>query len=145
VLILANRRAALVELQARVAAVDADVREVRRLRNTLQSRQEAARFLAETRKRQPTMLELLADLTRRIPDDTSLEKLSVSEGRIVLIGQSRQAPALVGLLQDSTLIHSPALAGAVQKDPRTNLDRFTLTGTVAGSPADLEQAEGKTP
>jgi general secretion pathway protein L len=145
VLMLANRRAALVELQARVDAVDKDVREVRRLRNSLQSRQEAASFLARTRKVQPTMLELLADLTRRIPDDTSLEKVSVSEGRIVLIGQSRQAPALVGLLQDSTLIHSPALAGAVQKDPRTNLDRFTLTGTVAGSPADLARKDEDAP
>jgi general secretion pathway protein L len=82
------------------------------------------------------MLELLAELTRRIPDDTSLEKLAVSDGRIVLIGQSRQAPALVGLLQDSALIKSPALAGAVQKDPRTGLDRFNLTAVVAGSEAD---------
>jgi general secretion pathway protein L len=144
-LMLANRRAALVELRDRVAAVDKDVHDVRVLRNALQSRQEAAGFLARTRKAQPTMLELLADLTRRIPDDTALEKVSVSEGRIVLIGQSRQAPALVGLLQDSTLIHSPALAGAVQKDPRTNLDRFTLTANVAGSAADQARNEGDTP
>ena len=77
------------------------------------------------------MLELLAELTRRVPDDTSLEKLAVSDGKILLIGQSRQAPALVGLLQDSALIRNPALSGAVQQDPRTRLDRFTLTATVA--------------
>jgi general secretion pathway protein L len=51
----------------------------------------------------------------------------------VLIGQSKQAPALVGLLQASPLIVSPALAGAVQTDPRTGLDRFTLTAVVVGS------------
>jgi general secretion pathway protein L len=140
-----NRRAALAELQAQVDASQVEVREVRRLRNGLQARSAAASFLARNRAGEPTMLELLAELTRRIPDDTSLEKLAVSEGKIVLIGQSRQAPALVGLLQDSTIIHSPALAGAVQKDPRTGLDRFNLTAVVAGSAADAPDARKETP
>jgi general secretion pathway protein L len=140
-----NRRAALAELQAKVDATELEVREVRRLRNALQARSAAAGFLARNRAGEPTMLELLAELTRRIPDDTSLEKLAVSDGKIVLIGQSRQAPALVGLLQDSPIIHSPALAGAVQKDPRTGLDRFNLTATVAGSAADVPDAKEDTP
>ena len=143
-LVRSNRADALAELQAKVSASEVEVREVRRLRNTLQSRAAAAGFLARSRAGHPTMLELLAELTRRIPDDTSLEKLAVSDGRIVLIGQSRQAPALVGLLQDSKLIKSPALAGAVQKDPRTGLDRFNLTAVVTGSEADKpEGAEEK--
>jgi general secretion pathway protein L len=139
-LILGNRADAVAELEAKVAASDVEVREVRRLRNALQSRSQAASFLARARARQPTMLELLRELTVRIPDDTSLEKLAVADGKIVLIGQSRQAPALVGLLQDSKLIKSPALAGAVQKDPRTGLDRFNLTAVVAGSNADTPAA-----
>jgi general secretion pathway protein L len=140
-----NRRAALEALQAQVDATEVEVREVRRLRNALQARSQAASFLAKNRAGQPTMLELLAELTRRIPDDTSLEKLAVADGKIVLIGQSRQAPALVGLLQDSPILRSPALAGAVQKDPRTGLDRFNLTATVAGSAADVPDAKEDTP
>jgi general secretion pathway protein L len=134
--IRSNRAEALAALEAQVAAGNTAVRDVRALRNALATRGEAANFLAETRKDLPTMLELLDELTRRIPDDTSLEKLAVADGKIVLIGQSRQAPALVGLLQDSPLIKSPALAGAVQNDPRTGQDRFNLTAVVAGGPAD---------
>jgi general secretion pathway protein L len=129
--IRANRAAALAGLTARVESSNQEVRQVRALRNQLQTRGDAANFLAEARAARPTMLELLAELTRRVPDDTSLEKLAVSDGKILLIGQSRQAPALVGLLQDSALIRNPALSGAVQQDPRTRLDRFTLTATVA--------------
>jgi general secretion pathway protein L len=129
--IRANREDALAALTTKVTASNDDVREVRRLRNSLERRARAANFLAEARAGKPTMLELLSELTRRIPDDTSLEKLAVADGKIVLIGQSRQAPALVGLLQDSAIIRSPALAGAVQKDPRTGMDRFNLTATVA--------------
>jgi len=118
------------------------VRSVRKLRNELQRSVTAANFLACRRAQQPTTLELLNDLTKRIPDDTSLEKFSINDGHIILIGQSKQAPALVGLLQASPLIQSPALAGAVQTDPRTNLDRFTLTAIVVGS--QKEAANGKT-
>ena len=51
---------------------------------------------------------------------------------IVLIGQSQQASSLVGLLQTSSLIVTPALTGSVQTDPRTGRERFTLTAKVAG-------------
>ena len=53
-----------------------------------------------------------------------------------MIGQSRAAPALVGLLQASPLLVEPALTGAVQADPRTGRDRFTLTANVVGSEAE---------
>jgi general secretion pathway protein L len=132
-----NRRAALEQLQAQVDANNVQVREVRKLRNELQQSVTAANFLSARRAKQPTMLELLNDLTRRIPDNTSLEKFSVNDGHIILIGQSKQAPALVGLLQASPLIVSPALAGAVQTDPRTGLDRFTLTAVVVGSQQEV--------
>ena len=135
--VLDNRRAALVAMQQRVAAANSEVVGVRRLRNSLASSRQAADFLAKKRGQQPTMLELLADLTRRIPDGTSLEKLAVNQGKIVMIGQSQEAPALVGLLQGSAMIRTPALAGAVQRDVRTGKDRFTLTANMVGAPAEV--------
>ncbi|MAL03091.1 MAG: general secretion pathway protein GspL [Arenimonas sp.] len=128
-----NRAEALQSLRADVEAANLQVREVRLARNQLVAKVEAANFLAGRRAESPTMLELLDDLTRRIPDDTSVDKLSVENGRIVMIGQSRAAPALVGLLQASPLLVEPALTGAVQADPRTGRDRFTLTANVVGS------------
>ena len=135
--VLDNRRAALIAMQQRVAAANSEVVGVRRLRNSLSSSRQAADFLAKKRGQQPTMLELLADLTRRIPDGTSLEKLAVNQGKIVMIGQSQEAPALVGLLQGSAMIRTPALAGAVQRDVRTGKDRFTLTANMVGAPAEV--------
>ena len=131
-----NRAEALQSLRAEVEAANLQVREVRLARNQLVAKVEAANFLAGRRAESPTLLELLDDLTRRIPDDTSVDKLSVENGRIVMIGQSRAAPALVGLLQASPLLVEPALTGAVQADPRTGRDRFTLTANVVGSEAE---------
>lgn len=132
-LMLHNRSAGLEALQKQVEASENNARDVRRLRNELSRSLSATSFIAKVRKQNPSMLDLLQDLTHRIPDNTALEKLSVNEGKVMLVGQSQQAPALIGLLQPSTLLQSPALAGAVQTDPRTGRERFTLTATVAGT------------
>ncbi len=141
-LVLDNRSQTLLDTQARLVTVKARAIEARRLRNELRQSVQAGSFLARQRAQQPTMLEVLADLTRRIPDSTWLEKISVSDGSIVLIGQSQQASALVGLLQPSPLIIRPTLTGSVQADPRTGKERFTLTAVVAGSAKEKEAANG---
>lgn len=140
-LVLNNRTRTLDAYQQRVDAAKAQAREVRMLRNSLRSSAEAANFLARRRAQMPTTLELLDDLTRRIPDSTFLEKISVNDGNMVLIGQSQQASALVGLLQGSPLIRTPTLTGSVQTDPRTGKERFTLTAVVAGSAREKEAAD----
>jgi general secretion pathway protein L len=139
-LTLGNRRDAFEAYSAHLATATTDARQVRKLRSALQASVQAANFLAKQRAQQPTMLELLADLTRRIPDTTSLEKVAVNGGNVVLIGQSQQASALVGLLQGSPLIKTPTLTGSVQTDPRTGKERFTLTAVVAGSAKEKESA-----
>lgn len=133
-LVLHNRASALDALRAEVETATAEVRPARLARNQLVAKTAAANFLATRRAQRPTMLEVLDDLTRRIPDDTSIDKLAINEGKVVLVGQSRAAPALVGLLQDSPLLAEPALSGAVQADPRSGRDRFTLAARVVGQP-----------
>ena len=73
------------------------------------------------------------ELSQRLPDGTYLEKLAIEENRLTLIGLSNEAPALIGRLQDSSLWRSPALAGALQTDPTTRKDRFTLTAELGPS------------
>lgn len=137
---LDNRQQALDEYSARVDIAKKQARDVRTLRNALRGSAEAANFLAKRRAQMPTTLEILDDLTRRIPDSTSLEKISINDGNMVLIGQSQQASAMVGLLQGSALVRTPTLTGSVQTDPRTGKERFTLTAVVAGSSHDKEAA-----
>lgn len=138
---LSNRSAELEATTARVDAAKLQAREVRILRNSLKGSADAANFLARLSVRQPTTLEVLADLTRRIPDSTYLEKIAINDGNIVLIGQSQRAADLVGLLQGSTLFKTPTLTGSVQTDPRTGKERFTLTAVVTGSNRDKEAAD----
>jgi len=132
-LVLGNREKVLADWEQKVSAASLQAKQANVFRDQLKQTAKAEAFLQKFRTSQPTMLALLNDLTKRIPDDTALDKLSVNEGRLVLVGQSKQAAALVGQLQSSPFISSPALVGAVQPDARTNRDRFTLAATVNGS------------
>ncbi|HEX4853525.1 PilN domain-containing protein [Arenimonas sp.] len=137
-LTLHNRSERRDELRALVATANDQAREARLLRNQLVSSAQAANFLAATRASRPTMLEVMDELTKRIPDDTSLDKLAINGDQLVMVGQSRAAPALVALLQASPLVTDPALSGVVQSDPRTGRDRFTLTARVVNASAGEE-------
>jgi len=143
-LTLANRREVRDDFRSQVEAATVEARQARLLRSQLQVSAQAANFLAATRASRPTMLEVLDDLTRRMPDDTALDKLAINDDNLVMVGYSSAAPALVALLQDSPLLVEPALSGAVQADPRTGRDRFTIAARIAVKPSP-EAADASRP
>ena len=100
------------------------------------------------RAQRPTTVEVIDELTRRLPDGTYLEKLSIDDDELMLIGLSREAAALIGQLQDTELWASPALAGALQPDPGSGRDRFTLVAELGTAPtpppAAKEAGDGPT-
>ena len=83
-------------------------------------------------------------LVRRLPDGTYLEKVTVEGGQLTLVGLSNQAAALVGKLEGAKQWRAPALSGALQQDPRTRSDRFTLVAQLNDASADVPAA-GKEP
>lgn len=150
--LLDNRREAADALEATLAArADAARQEAAGLRQA-QLLLEGQGFLERTRAARPAATAVLAELTRRLPDDTYLEKLSIEGDQLTLIGLGRNPAALVGQLQGAGLWHSPALAGAVMPDPGSGRDRFTLTARLAApetgpAPAagGMEDADGDGP
>lgn len=132
---LDNRRAAVAALEVQVEEQRQAARRVSALRDRLGDAVEGANFLAQARSERTRAIDLLNDLSRRLPDGTWLERLNVADGRVVVTGFSNQASALVGGLQESTYLHAPALAGSLQPDPRSGRDRFTLTAELGGAAA----------
>jgi len=124
---LENRRAAAAAFAEQVEVRATQARSVAAQRQRLVEMVEGAAFLDRTRAARPTTVEVLDELSRRVPDSTHLEKLSIEGDRLLLIGFSPEAAALVGNLEGSPLWKSPALSGALQPDPRSGLDRFSLT------------------
>jgi general secretion pathway protein L len=125
---LDNRASALTAMQADVAKAQNDAKQVSQLRKTLQDTIDSANFLGRKKHDTPLMVDLLEDLTKRLPDDTYLERLNVDDkNKIELQGLSDDASKLIGLLNQSTLLANPGVQGTIQPDPRTKKDRFNIT------------------
>ncbi|TKS54830.1 PilN domain-containing protein [Luteimonas yindakuii] len=129
--VLDNRRAAADAFEDASRPVIAQARAASVQRQRLANLIDGMRYLDTQRAARPTMVEILDELSRRLPDSTYLEKLAVENDRLLLIGLSSEASALVGQLEGSPLWRSPALTGALQPDPRSRRDRFTLTAELA--------------
>ncbi|HAI59150.1 MAG TPA: general secretion pathway protein GspL [Xanthomonadaceae bacterium] len=136
VLTLDNRERALAALEVARDAAYQQAREARALRQQLEAAAAAANFLAEQRAARPTMLELLDDLSQRLPDDVHLQRLTVEQQRVTLSGAARSAGTIVATLQPSPFLEGPALAGAVQQDRATGRDGFTVVAELVPGGAD---------
>ncbi|HEY5973005.1 MAG TPA: PilN domain-containing protein [Pseudoxanthomonas sp.] len=140
--VLDNRRDSATAFAARVDAQAIQARGVAAQRQRLVDIVEGADFLDRTRASRPTTVEVMEEVTRRLPDNTYLEKLAIEGDRLLLIGLSPEASALVAKLEGSKLWKSPALSGALQPDPRTHRDRFSLTAELIGAAAPAASATG---
>ena len=137
---LNNRRNAAELLQRTTDQRVAAARTVAQQRQQLVDMVEGRAFLDSVRSGRPTAVEILDELAHRLPDNTYLEKFSIENGHLLLIGLSGEAPALVGRLEGSKLWRAPAFTGALQPDPRTGRDRFTLTADLALSAAARKES-----
>ena len=114
-------------------------RSVAQQRQRLVDSVEGGVYLQQQRSVRPSVVEILDELARRLPDGTYLEKAAIEGGQLTVVGLSNQAAALVGKLEGARQWHAPALSGALQPDPRTRNDRFTLVAQLN----DASAAEGK--
>ena len=135
---LSNRRAAADLFAQQVEQEVGRARGAAAQQRNLLDLVEGTQFLQQVRAGRPTMVEVIDELARRLPDNTFLDKLSIEGDRILLIGYSSETSALVKQLEGSALWRNAALTGALQPDPRTRKDRFTLTAELvvrdAGAP-----------
>jgi general secretion pathway protein L len=69
----------------------------------------------------------MKDLTLRLPDNTYLERLNVTEdGRVELQGLGLHAEGLISELQKSAVLADPSFQGVLQDDPRVKKERFNI-------------------
>ena len=138
--VLDNRRAAAAQLQADVAKRSAQARTVSQQRQRLVDAVEGGAYLQAQRNARPSVIELMDELARRLPDGTYLEKVTIEGGQMTLQGLSNQAAAMVGKLEGAKQWRAPALSGALQQDPRTRNDRFTLIAQLNDAATDAQTA-----
>ncbi len=134
VLVLAGLFSPLWQLQHQVATVDAELRRVREqavmvdtLRQELERARERSTVLVRQQQAQPSLLEVLRELTERLPDDTWIQTLEYSDGRVEVRGESGQATALIAILEQAPHFEEVTFKSPVTQIARTGKERFNLS------------------
>jgi general secretion pathway protein L len=123
---VANHEQSVERLRAETARVQKEANAVSKLRNQLRDAIEGANFLVRKKRARPPVIDLVLDVTRILPSDTWLQRLSVTGEQVQLQGQAREAAGLIPILQRSPLLEGPALQGAITPDARTNKEQFLI-------------------
>ncbi|WP_375056547.1 type II secretion system protein GspL [Zobellella sp. DQSA1] len=96
------------------------------LKQQLEELQQSRQFLARERASRPSVLPLLDELTRQLPDHTWLSRFELLDGAVQLRGESANASELIGLLEASELFFDVRFSSPVTNNPATNKDRFMI-------------------
>jgi general secretion pathway protein L len=135
---LANRASAVEAMRAEVGKTEVEAKQVAALKKTLADSISGANFLTDRKRKGPLMVALIDDVSRRLPDDTYLERLQIENKQVQLQGQAQEAAKLIALLGASPCLSNPGFQGQVQPDPRSGKERFQIN-------ADLKECSPAPP
>ncbi len=121
----------LERLEARVAELRAATGETGRLEEKVAHLLAVSGYLVEQKRRRPQMVEILDEVTRRLPDEHWLISYSFRNGTVRLAGYSDDPSSVLRLLEQSSLFSEARFAAPVTMDPRIGKERFNMVATVA--------------
>jgi len=101
-----------------------------RLKKQVAEMLERNRFLAERKLAEPSITELLDEVTRRLPDDSWVTQFRAESDELVLSGYSPHASALIGLLEDSQMLEQVHFDSPITFDQRLGAERFTISAAI---------------
>jgi general secretion pathway protein L len=144
VLSLYLRAHQVAEYDEAIEEVRAEALRVQRIRDQINDTMESAGFLAQRRSATPMAVDVLADVTRTLPDDTYLDRLVVGQDTVQMQGKSQNAQQLIERVNASPLMDAAGFRGSTRLDARTGLEIFEINAdvTVASIPeSDPETAQ----
>lgn len=124
------------ELEEAIRSVQGQARTVMTIKEQIEDTSEAAGFLATRRAASPLAIELLADITRIVPNDTYLDRLVIGKETVQMQGKSRNAQQLIELVNESTLLSQAAFRGSTRLDARSGLEIFEVNAAVISAGGD---------
>jgi len=112
---------------SRLAEAEAKARPALELRARLDRRQQSFDAMASAATSRAPSSVLLEELTRLLPDDVSLDQLSIGADTIELQGTAASAAAIVPKLEASAWFGEASFSSPVARDPATGLERFQIS------------------
>ena len=119
------------DLESAIAEVQDEAKRVQRLRQQVEETSEASSFLTRRRAESPMAIELLADVTKVLPDDTFLDRLVISQDGVLMQGKSHNAQQLIEVVNKSDSFDNAAFRGSTRLDAASGLEIFEINAEIS--------------
>jgi len=123
-------------LNTAIESVRTQAMAVQKIRKQIEDASEAAGFLQSRKIENGYKIAILAELTRILPDDTYLDRLSINHEVTQMQGKSENAQNLIELINDSAFFENASFRGPTRLDTRTRKEIFDLR--TDNIPQDIE-------
>lgn len=117
-------------LQAEADQLRVEARAVMELQQQLEESLLAANFLSDRRARQPAAIELLAEITKIMPDDIWLQRFQVQGDQVIVQGLADGSQRVIEIMNESALLDSPGFQGPIRMDQASGQENFTTTAVL---------------
>ncbi len=141
VLPFALQRSFVQALEHKLETTSRTAKEVEALRRDAEKLLHETRFLLDKKRTEPVLVDILDELTRRIPDHTWLTGLQYRDRRLLIQGQSPSASELIALIEVSPFFQNTSFVSPVTKDAASNQERFQMSIEVVNGRFSEKSAE----
>jgi len=111
--------------------VRAEAMAVQQIRKQIEDATEAAGFLQNRKTLNGFKVEMMAEITRLLPNDTYLDRLTLHADTIQMQGKSDNAQSLIELINDSPLFENASFRGPTRLDSRSRKEIFDLSANIS--------------
>jgi len=119
-------------LAAQVAAESAKAKQTLGKRAELDESLRAANFLDSRKQNNPSVMLFLNELTKALPDNTWLARVSQNKDGVKISGYSAAASQLISRIDGIPLFKNPTFSSPIVQDPQNKLERFELSFEIEG-------------
>ncbi len=121
-----NQQRYIAGLEQAIEAVQADVKNSKRLAGELDRVVKDAEFIAAKKRDEPMAIGLVNELTQLVPDGTWLHRLEIKGGQIRVQGESVNAAPVLSTIENSGRFAETQFASPVVRNSSTGTERFSI-------------------
>ncbi len=133
---LLHKRQVLRELEPQLIEAVAQAESAHSLRQQVERLVAGSGYLVRKKQTELSILQTINEMTRILPDHTSISRLEISYSEVQLQGQSSSSAMLISLLESSPVLKNVRFRSPVIQIPSTDAERFHLS-------AEIEQEQSK--
>jgi general secretion pathway protein L len=113
--------------EAQISELKARAEEVNRTRTALEQARHGSTEVLQRKLEQPRIIDLLLELTERLPDNTWVQNMDYRDGEIQIRGESSQATSLINLLDQGPGISEVSFGSPVVQIRGSDRERFQIS------------------